>query len=107
MDHNDEHILKNILKTKEESGVRHSRRGHNFMLTTQTYKNKYRKNFFSLRITNIWNKLPHHVVNASSLTLRILWIDILLVATCIMITNLNRKQNNNYRSKTVLNIYWP
>ena len=63
----DEHILKNILKTKEDSGVRHSRRGHNFMLKTQTYKTKYRKNFFSLRITNIWNKLPHHVVNASSL----------------------------------------
>ena len=63
----DEHILKNILKTKEDSGVRHSRRGHNFMLRTQTYKTKYRKNFFSLRITNIWNKLPHHVVNASSL----------------------------------------
>ena len=56
----DEHILKTILKTKEDSGVRHSRRGHNFMLRTQTYKTKYRK-------TNIWNKLPHHVVNASSL----------------------------------------
>ena len=55
------------MKTKEDSGVRHSRRGHNFMLKTQTYKTKYRKNFFSLRITNIWNKLPHHVVNASSL----------------------------------------
>ena len=38
------------------------------MLKTQTYKTKYRKNFFSLRITNIWNKLPHHVVNASSLS---------------------------------------
>ena len=37
------------------------------MLKTQTYKIKYRKIFFSLRITNIWNKLPHHVVNASSL----------------------------------------
>ena len=37
------------------------------MLKTQTYKTKYRKNFFSLRITNIWNKLPHHVVNAISL----------------------------------------
>ena len=36
----DEHILKNILKTKEDSGVRHSRRGHNFMLKTQTYKTK-------------------------------------------------------------------
>ena len=33
---------------------------------------------------------------------RILLIDILLVATCIIITNLNRKQNNNYGSKTVL-----
>ena len=39
----DEHILKNILKTKEASGVRHSRRGHNFMLKTQTYQTKYRK----------------------------------------------------------------
>ena len=63
----DKHILKNILKTKEDSGVRHSRRGQDFMLKTQTYKTKYRKNFFSLRITNILNKLSHHVVNASSM----------------------------------------
>ena len=64
----DELILKNILTTKEDStSVRHSRRGDNFMLKTQTYKIKYRKNFFRLRMTNIWNKLPHHVVNASSL----------------------------------------
>ena len=37
------------------------------MLKVQTYKTKYRKNFFCLRIRNIWNKLPHYVVNASSL----------------------------------------
>ena len=61
----DEHLLKKIVKTKEDSGVRHSRRDHN--LKTQTYKTNYRKNFFSLRITHIWNKLPHYVVNASSL----------------------------------------
>ena len=63
----DEHTLKNILKTKKDPGVRHSGRGHNFILKTQIYKTKYSIKFFSLRRTNIWNKLPHYVVNASSM----------------------------------------
>ena len=37
------------------------------MSKTQTYKIKFRQNFFSLKLTNIWNNLPLNVVNASSL----------------------------------------
>ena len=36
------------------------------MLQTQSYKTRFRKNYFSLRITNIWNNLPKHVVEATS-----------------------------------------
>ena len=62
----DNQILRNLLKTKEKSIVRHSRRGHGFMLQTQTFKTKYRKHFFSVRVTNWWNSLPGYVVNAKS-----------------------------------------
>ena len=62
----DNNVLKNILITKDTSSVRHSQRGHQFMLQTQSYKTRFRKNYFSLRITNIWNNLPKHVVEAVS-----------------------------------------
>ena len=55
-----------LLITKDTSSVRHSQRGHQFMLQTQSYKTRFRKNYFSLRITNIWNNLPKHVVEAVS-----------------------------------------
>ena len=32
----------------------------------KSYKTRFRKNYFSLRITNIWNNLPKHVVEAVS-----------------------------------------
>ena len=95
----DEHILKNILKTKEDSGVRHSRRGHDFMLKTQTYKTKYRKNFISLRITNIWNKLPHHVVNASSCVTS-------LLQNIVNASSLNSFKNSVYRYFISTNMYY-
>ena len=47
--------------------MRHSTRGHKYMLKTQQYNTKYRKNFFSLRITNEWNKLPSYIVTATNL----------------------------------------
>ena len=62
----DNNVLKNILITKDTSSVRHSQRGHQFMLQTQSYITRFRKNYFSLRITNIWNNLPKHVVEATS-----------------------------------------
>ena len=62
----DNNVLKNILITKDTSSVRHSQRGHQFMLQTQSYKTRFRKNYFSHRITNIWNNLPKHVVEATS-----------------------------------------
>ena len=48
----DSMILKKLLKTKEKSQVRHSKRGHKFMLHTQSFNTKYRKHFFSVRVTN-------------------------------------------------------
>ena len=52
------------MKTKGKSNIRHSQRGHGYMLQTQSYKTKFRKHFFSLRVTNYWNKLPSNVVEA-------------------------------------------
>ena len=62
----DNSVLNNILITKDTSSVRHSQRGHQFMLQTQSYKTRFRKNYFRLCITNIWNNLPKHVVEATS-----------------------------------------
>ena len=42
-------------------------RGHKFKLKKPFVKNKLRKHFFSIRVTNDWNSLPPGVVNAVSL----------------------------------------
>ena len=44
--------IKNLVKTKQKSQVRHSKRGHKSMLQTHTFNAKYRKHFFSVRVTN-------------------------------------------------------
>lgn len=62
----DKNILKNLLKPKLKTTQRHSLRGHDFMLKTQSFNTKYRKYFFSVRVTNWWNSLPQYVVNAKS-----------------------------------------
>ena len=51
----DNNVLKNILITKDTSSVRHSQRGHQFMLQTQSYKTRFRKNYlvFVLQILGI------------------------------------------------------
>ena len=41
-------------------------RGHPFMLTPEQYRNNARGNFFSLRITNIWNSLNPLLTNFST-----------------------------------------
>ena len=42
-------------------------RGHNFKLFKPHSSSRVRSSFFTMRVINDWNNLPHHVVNASSL----------------------------------------
>ena len=42
-------------------------RGHNFKLFKLHSSSRVRSSFFTMRVINDWNNLPHHVVNASSL----------------------------------------
>ena len=45
-------------------------RRHNCCLTPTTYpKTSIRNNFFATRIANLWNSLPHSVINSQSLQL--------------------------------------
>ena len=44
-------------------------RGNDFQIIKQGYRRDVRKRFFSLRTTDIWNKLPNSIVNSSSLHL--------------------------------------
>ena len=41
-------------------------RGHNLKLQKQRCHTPLRANFFSLRVTDYWNSLPEHIVNATS-----------------------------------------
>ena len=83
---------KNILITKDTSSVRHSQRGHQFMLQTLSYITKFRKNYFSLRISNIWNNLHKPVVEATSVNSFKNLVDGILESQAItMTTNISRK----------------
>jgi hypothetical protein len=42
-------------------------RGHKYKLKVKPSSKDIRKNFFSLRITKDWNKLPENIVDAPSL----------------------------------------
>ena len=44
-----------------------TRRGHNYKLKKRHCKTATRSNFFSFRVVDVWNNLPHKVVNAPSL----------------------------------------
>lgn len=50
-------------------------RGNDLKIKKQRCRRDVRKRFFSLRITDIWNKLPNSIVNASSLCLFKIKID--------------------------------
>jgi hypothetical protein len=43
-------------------------RGHKFKLSVQLAKRNIRHNFFSVRVVNIWNDLPSHFVEATSVS---------------------------------------
>ena len=42
-------------------------RGHNFKLTKQSVNKSKYANFFTNRVINSWNRLPHSVVNADNI----------------------------------------
>ena len=42
-------------------------RGHSWKLKHKTFRVNARKNFFSVRITNIWNQLPDDIVSTPTL----------------------------------------
>ena len=56
------------LTTKELLNVNNSSttRGHNFKLLKNAPRLNTYKYFFTNRVTNLWNQLPSHIVNASS-----------------------------------------
>ena len=41
-------------------------RGHKLSVRTQQCKTNVRRNFFMVRVTNLWNSLPGHVVESPS-----------------------------------------
>ena len=62
-------ILSNIYDSRVTtflSKSNFSTRGHNFKLFVQHANFNTRKLFFSIRIVDIWNRLPSNVVNASN-----------------------------------------
>ena len=63
-------ILNNIYDSRVTNFLSNSNfsttRGHNFKLFVQHANFNIRKWFFSIRIVDIWNRLPSNVVNASN-----------------------------------------
>jgi len=49
-----------------EDGGGYGLRGHQLKLKVQRCRLHVRQNFFSVRIVNLWNKLPESVVESSS-----------------------------------------
>ena len=64
-------ILNNIYDSRVTNFLSKSNfsttRGHNFKLFVQHANFYIRKLFFSIRIVDIWNRLPSNVVNASNI----------------------------------------
>ena len=56
-------------------------RGNSLKLVKQRFKKEIRTNYFSLRVTNIWNSLPNDTVMAKNLSifkcrLDVMWSDL-------------------------------
>ena len=62
---------KSLFEIQEDDRTR----GNGFKIKKQGCRRDVRKRFFSLRITDIWNKLPNSIVNARSLCLFKIRID--------------------------------
>jgi hypothetical protein len=63
----DEQVTAGFLKLRKDTCNRENLRGHPFTLTQERALKSKRKNFFSVRITKIWNSLPVYVIEAPSL----------------------------------------
>ena len=77
-------FMQGLWKVNEETlfprATYHRTRGHNLKLFKQRADNSTRSHFFTVRVCDLWNELPEHVVNASSLNsfknnLDAYWID--------------------------------
>ena len=55
-----------IIFFELEKGRGYGLRGHRLKLKVQGCRLQVRQNFLSVRIVNIWNKLPESVVESSS-----------------------------------------
>jgi len=55
-----------IIFLELEKGGGYGLRGHRLKLKVQRCRLQVRQNFFSVRIVNLWNKLPESVVESSS-----------------------------------------
>ena len=60
-------IPANKLFKLTDNTSRPSTRGHNYKLDKSHLKLDLRKHFFSQRVINDWNHLPHAAVNSTSL----------------------------------------
>ena len=56
-------VNENLLKRETDSKTR----GHSYKLSKRSFNLNVRKNFFSIRIINDWNKLPQHIVEAKTM----------------------------------------
>lgn len=57
----------NCVKLLKNTNIRHSTRTNQHKIAQQRPKLEIRRNFFSIRASKIWNKLPDYVVNAPSI----------------------------------------
>jgi hypothetical protein len=64
----DEAVCKNVFAMRDNT-QRPGLRGHNYTIIHERNKNAKRKHFFTQRIINTWNSLPHNLVNAPSLNI--------------------------------------
>ena len=57
-----------IFKSDSANGLRQSARGHEFTIERQLVKNcNQRHNFFTNRVSCVWNRLPKEALNSNSL----------------------------------------
>ena len=56
-----------LVKTAEESEVRHSTRTNTKKIVQQRANTELRRNLFSIRVAKVWNRIPQKIVMAPSL----------------------------------------
>jgi hypothetical protein len=56
-----------LVKTAEESEVRHSTKTNTKKIVQQRANTELTRNFFSIRVAKVWNRLPEKIVMAPSI----------------------------------------